>query len=150
VWVATVFAEFMGPFNVLHQPLRLSALAWGFWAVCAAAEAYVLVLVLDRGRGQRLGLSMGRRVGNSEPSRTSRGPDWRPPNGPGAPATRIPRPYRGTGTTVPTRHTHKPAPPCIETVPGRVPPVTRGTFRVRLTALYTGLFLAPRQPCSSW
>lgn len=49
IWLAAVFAEFMGPFNVLHQPLALSVLAWAFWAVCAAAEAYAVVLVLERG-----------------------------------------------------------------------------------------------------
>ena len=49
VWIGTVFAEFMGPFNVLHQPLKLSVLAWAFWAVCAFAEAYALVFVMDRG-----------------------------------------------------------------------------------------------------
>lgn len=50
VWLGTVFAEFMGSFNVLNQPLNLSVVAWGFWAVCSAAEAYALVYVLDRGR----------------------------------------------------------------------------------------------------
>jgi hypothetical protein len=54
VWLGTVFAEFMGPFNVLHQPLYLSVLAWAFWAVCALAEAYALVFVADRGRSQAL------------------------------------------------------------------------------------------------
>jgi bacteriorhodopsin len=53
IWLATVFAEFMGPFNVLHQPLSLSAVAWGFWAVSAVAEAYTLVYLLDRGRSER-------------------------------------------------------------------------------------------------
>ena len=51
-WLATVFSEFMGPFNVLHQPLSLSTVAWGFWAVSAVAEAYTLVWVLDRGRSE--------------------------------------------------------------------------------------------------
>ena len=50
IWIGTVFAEFMGPFNTMHQPLRLSALAWLFWAVCAIAEAYAIVLVMDRRR----------------------------------------------------------------------------------------------------
>lgn len=50
VWLATIFAEFMGPFNVLHQPFSLSLIAWGFWAVCAIAEAYTLVYILDRRR----------------------------------------------------------------------------------------------------
>jgi hypothetical protein len=52
IWLAAVFSEFMGPFNVLHQPLSLSVVAWGFWAVSAVAEAYTLVYVLDRGRSQ--------------------------------------------------------------------------------------------------
>lgn len=53
VWIGAVFAEFMGPFNVLHQPLNLSVVAWAFYLVCALAEAYVLVFVLDRGRSVR-------------------------------------------------------------------------------------------------
>ena len=53
VWLASVFSEFIGPFNVLHQPLQLSVVAWGFWAVSAVAEAYTLVYVLDRGRSER-------------------------------------------------------------------------------------------------
>jgi hypothetical protein len=55
IWLATVFSEFIGPFNVLHQPLQLSVVAWGFWAVSAVAEAYTLVYVLDRGRSERTG-----------------------------------------------------------------------------------------------
>jgi hypothetical protein len=53
VWIGTVFAEFMGPFNVLHQPLGVSVVAWAFYAVCALAEAYAIVFVLDRGRSRR-------------------------------------------------------------------------------------------------
>jgi hypothetical protein len=48
IWVGAVFAEFMGPFNVLHQPLYLSVVAWAFWAVPAAAEAFAIVTVLER------------------------------------------------------------------------------------------------------
>jgi hypothetical protein len=48
VWVAAVCSEFMGPFNVLHQPLYLSVVAWGLWAVPALAEAFAIVAVLDR------------------------------------------------------------------------------------------------------
>jgi hypothetical protein len=55
IWLASVFAEFMGPFNVLHQPLQLSVVAWGFWAVSAFAEAYTLVWVLDRSRSEPTG-----------------------------------------------------------------------------------------------
>jgi hypothetical protein len=47
IWLATAFAEFMGPFNVLHEPVPLVALSLGFWAVSALAEAYVLVLVMS-------------------------------------------------------------------------------------------------------
>jgi hypothetical protein len=53
VWLGTVFAEFMGPFNVLHQPFSLSVVAWAFWALCSFAQAYVLVFVLDRGTSRR-------------------------------------------------------------------------------------------------
>lgn len=47
VWVSTVFSEFMGPFNVLHQPLGLSVVAWGFWAVPALAEGFAIACALD-------------------------------------------------------------------------------------------------------
>jgi hypothetical protein len=47
VWLSTVFSEFMGPFNVLHQPLNLSVLAWSFWAVPALAEGFAIAYVLD-------------------------------------------------------------------------------------------------------
>jgi hypothetical protein len=53
IWMAGALTELMGPFNVLHQPLRLSALALTFWAGAALAEAYVVVLLLD-------GVSRGR------------------------------------------------------------------------------------------
>jgi hypothetical protein len=49
IWLAGVFSEFMGPFNVLHQPLPLSVIAWGFWAVAALLEALVIVAMLERG-----------------------------------------------------------------------------------------------------
>jgi hypothetical protein len=49
MWLATVFSEFMGPFNVLHQPQYLSVIAWLFWALAGAAEAFGIVWVLDRG-----------------------------------------------------------------------------------------------------
>jgi hypothetical protein len=51
VWLSTVFSEFMGPFNVLHQPLRLSVVAWSFWAVSAVAEAYAIAIVQGRPLG---------------------------------------------------------------------------------------------------
>jgi hypothetical protein len=53
VWIAALFAEFMGPFNVLHQPPTLSAVAAAFWAVPALLEAYAIVVVLERGRAAR-------------------------------------------------------------------------------------------------
>lgn len=49
VWLGTVFAEFIGPFNTLHQPLYLSVVAWSFWAVAAGAEAVAIVAILGRG-----------------------------------------------------------------------------------------------------
>jgi hypothetical protein len=48
VWLATVVSEFIGPFNVLHQPLHLSVLAWSFWAGPALAEGPAIASVLDR------------------------------------------------------------------------------------------------------
>lgn len=50
VWIGAVFSEFMGSFNVLHQPLYLSVVAWGFWAVPAVAEAFAITTVLERTR----------------------------------------------------------------------------------------------------
>lgn len=49
IWLSTVFSEFMGPFNVLHQPLSLSVIAWAFWAVAAVAEAFGIAYVFDGG-----------------------------------------------------------------------------------------------------
>jgi hypothetical protein len=37
-----------GPFHVLHQPLRVGAIAWIFWAVSAFAEAYTISFMLER------------------------------------------------------------------------------------------------------
>jgi hypothetical protein len=51
IWLATIFSEFIGPFNVLHQPLRLSVVAWSFWAVSAVAEAFAIAFVLGRPSG---------------------------------------------------------------------------------------------------
>lgn len=50
VWLGTVFAEFIGPFNTMHQPLRVSVLAWCFWAVPAIAQALAIVGVSGGGR----------------------------------------------------------------------------------------------------
>ena len=49
IWIGSVFSEFMGPFNVLHQPLYLSVVAWAFWTVPAMLEAFTIVAVLARG-----------------------------------------------------------------------------------------------------
>jgi hypothetical protein len=59
VWLGAVFSEFMGPFNVLHQPLRLSVLAWAFWAVPALAEGFAIGVVLERRRSVPAGASPG-------------------------------------------------------------------------------------------
>jgi hypothetical protein len=47
IWIGLVFSDFIGPFNVLHQPIYLSALAWAFWAAPALLEAAAIVTVLD-------------------------------------------------------------------------------------------------------
>jgi hypothetical protein len=67
IWLAGVFSEFMGPFNVLHQPLSLRVVAWGFWAVSAVAEAYTLVWVLDRGRSRPAGQHASLLTGRQQP-----------------------------------------------------------------------------------
>jgi hypothetical protein len=54
VWIGTVFAEFIGPFNVLHQPLSVSVIAWAFWAVCALFEGYAIAYVAEWGRSSRV------------------------------------------------------------------------------------------------
>jgi hypothetical protein len=51
VWIGTIFSEFIGPFNVLHQPPALSAIAWAFWAVAALLEGYAIATVAEAGRG---------------------------------------------------------------------------------------------------
>lgn len=53
IWLGTVFAEFIGPFNTMHQPLRLSVLAWCFWAVPAFAQAVAIVGASGAGRASR-------------------------------------------------------------------------------------------------
>jgi hypothetical protein len=49
VWIGTVFSEFIGPFNVLRQPIELSVVAWAFWAVCALLEGYATAFVAETG-----------------------------------------------------------------------------------------------------
>jgi len=48
VWLGTVFSELVGPFNVLHQPLSLSVIAWAFWAVAAVLEGYAIAFVAEQ------------------------------------------------------------------------------------------------------
>jgi hypothetical protein len=48
VWLAGVFSEFIGPFNVLHQPLYLSVVGWAFWTVPAMLTAFAIAFVLER------------------------------------------------------------------------------------------------------
>jgi hypothetical protein len=48
LWIGTIFSEFIGPFNVLHQPLSLSVIAWAFWAVCALFEGYTIAFVAEK------------------------------------------------------------------------------------------------------
>jgi hypothetical protein len=43
-----VFFEFLGPFNLLGEPLRLVALELSFWALAALVEATIIVLMLER------------------------------------------------------------------------------------------------------
>jgi hypothetical protein len=51
IWASTVFSEFIGPFNVLHQPLNVRVVAWALWAVPALlAEGMTIAYVLDRAR----------------------------------------------------------------------------------------------------
>ena len=47
IWsLSCVFFEFLGPFNLLGEPLGLVALELGFWAAAALAEATVVVAIL--------------------------------------------------------------------------------------------------------
>jgi hypothetical protein len=50
VWIGCVFSEFIGPFNVLHQPPALSVIAWAFWAFSALLEGYAIAFVAERAR----------------------------------------------------------------------------------------------------
>jgi hypothetical protein len=43
-----LFFEFLGPFNLLGEPLSLVALELGFWGLGALAESAVLVSMLER------------------------------------------------------------------------------------------------------
>lgn len=49
IWVfSALFFEFMGPFNLLHEPLQLQSLEFIFWAAAALAESFTLVIVFER------------------------------------------------------------------------------------------------------
>jgi hypothetical protein len=54
VWIGTVFSEFIGPFNVLRQPIGLSVVAWAFWAVCALMEGYAIAVVTEAGSAKQV------------------------------------------------------------------------------------------------
>lgn len=43
-----LFFEFMGPFNLLAEPLPLLALELGFWGICALGASAVIVAMLGR------------------------------------------------------------------------------------------------------
>jgi hypothetical protein len=48
IWgLSCLFFEFLGPFNLLGEPVRLVALELGFWAVTALVEAMVVVSILE-------------------------------------------------------------------------------------------------------
>lgn len=49
IWgLACLFFEFLGPFNLLGEPLGLVILELGFWAVMALVESTVIVFLLER------------------------------------------------------------------------------------------------------
>jgi hypothetical protein len=50
VWIAGVFAEFIGPFTVLHQPLYLSVVGWLFWTAPALLTSFAIAAVLEHPR----------------------------------------------------------------------------------------------------
>lgn len=52
IWsLSCLFFEFLGPFNLLGEPLGLVALELGFWAVMALVESTVIVFLLERAGG---------------------------------------------------------------------------------------------------
>jgi hypothetical protein len=47
IWaLSCLFFEFLGPFNLLREPIGLVALELAFWAVMAIAAAAVIVTIL--------------------------------------------------------------------------------------------------------
>ena len=48
--LAYLFFEFFTPFNLLGEPVALIALELIFWFVVAAAEAFVIAAIIERGR----------------------------------------------------------------------------------------------------
>ena len=59
-----VFFEFLGPFNLLGEPIGLVALELGFWALAALVEAIVIVFMMkDAWMGGRL---LGERAAGEE------------------------------------------------------------------------------------
>jgi hypothetical protein len=53
MWIGTIFSELIGPFNVLHQPLQISVIAWSFWGVCALLSGYTIAFAAEVGRTAR-------------------------------------------------------------------------------------------------
>jgi hypothetical protein len=50
IWLSCAFFEFLGPLNLLSEPLGLVALELAFWALAALAEAAVVVFVFRHTR----------------------------------------------------------------------------------------------------
>jgi hypothetical protein len=46
-FLSTLFFEFLGPFNVLHEPLRVQVWELLFWALSCTAEAAVIVVLVS-------------------------------------------------------------------------------------------------------
>lgn len=43
IWLGTAFFEFMGPFNLLHEPMQVQWIEFVFWILSSTAEAFVIV-----------------------------------------------------------------------------------------------------------
>jgi hypothetical protein len=53
IWsLSCLFFEFLGPFNLLGEPLGLVALELSFWAVTTLVESAVIVSILERAGGR--------------------------------------------------------------------------------------------------
>jgi hypothetical protein len=47
-FVAPIFFEMMGPFNLLHEPTHLQLIEFAFWLMACAAQSLVIVALHDR------------------------------------------------------------------------------------------------------